>query len=147
MKKAIKWVLIVFFGLFVLNVVIEMSLRGDSSSEYKKNEGSTINKEEDAELPKGIQYEGKTTDSAARGMIILVKEKLTKDAINAESVQFKNVFYANQNNMTAICGEINIVKSSGASGYRRFISNGIADTAMEGYSKNFNALWNQVCKH
>lgn len=147
MKKVIKWILIIFFGLFILNVVVEMSLKGDSPSEHKKNEDNIVSKGEDTELPKGIQYEGQTTDPAVRGMITLVKEKLTRDTINAESVQFQNVFYANQNNMTAICGEINIIKSSSESGYKRFISNGIADTAMEGYSKNFNALWNQVCKH
>lgn len=121
------------------------------NKEYKEKVSyyeSKLNKAgKDGSLPKGIQYEGQTTDPTARGMIILVKEKLTKDAINPESVQFQNVFYANQNNMTAICGEINIVKSAGQSGFKRFISNGMDFTAMESHSKNFDKLWIQVCKH
>ena len=137
--------MIIFFGLFVLNVIVQVSLKGDSTS--SNHESEATNTKQDAELPKGIQYEGKTTDPTARGMIILVKEKLIKDAINPESVQFQNVFYANQNNMTAICGEINIVKNAGQSGFKRFISNGMDFTAMESHSKNFDKLWNQVCKH
>ena len=116
----------------------------DSLKDYTEKSQIVV---EDDLLPKGIHYEGQNNDPTVSGMIRLVKDKLTKDAINAESVQFQKVFYANQNDMTAICGEINIVKSSGQSGYRRFISNGIVDTAIDGHSKNFNELWNQVCKH
>ncbi|MCH7338182.1 FmdB family zinc ribbon protein [Acinetobacter higginsii] len=142
-KKPTSVVTWIFLGFVVFGVLAALFGSGGSTSENSVNE--TGNNE--AKAPLGIQYEGKTTDPTARGMIILVKEKLTKDAINAESVQFKNVFYANQNNMTAICGEINIVKASRQSGFRRFISNGIADTAMEGHSKNFDKLWDKVCKH
>lgn len=137
----ITWGILGFFVLFIIFAVV----LSDGGSSTQSN--TTNTQPQKNELPKGIQYEGKTTDPTARGMIILVKEKLTKDAINPESVQFQNVFYANQNNMTAICGEINIVKSAGQSGFKRFISNGMDFTAMESHSKNFDKLWNQVCKH
>lgn len=141
-KKPTSKITWIFLGLMIFGVIGAM-IGGGTSTTTDSHSNST----ENVELPKGIQYEGQTTDPAARGMIILVKEKLTKDAINPESVQFQNVFYANQNNMTAICGEINIVKSAGQSGFKKFISNGMDFTAMQSHSKNFDQLWNKVCRH
>lgn len=79
--------------------------------------------------------------------VVDAKDYVRSRLKDAESAQFKNVFYSNASRTHVVCGQVNSKNAYGGyGGYKYFVSGSPELTFFEGEIDDFAKIWNELCK-
>ena len=82
-----------------------------------------------------------------QGWIAYNKDLLKQRLRDADSAEFRNVFFSRKAGVPVACGEVNAPTASGAmSGFQRFVGAGSVGVFLPWDVDDFDTLWGHFCR-
>lgn len=126
-------------ALGLLSILIVIFIFGSISASLHEDEYKTASTQEEQDY---------LTDQNKQDILVLnAKDYVRSRLKDAESAQFKNVFYSNASGSPVVCGQVNSKNAYGGyGGYKYFVSESPELTFFEGEVDDFAKIWNKLCK-